>query len=160
MKKTMRKLLCELLKDSKRSDRKLAKVLGVSQATVSRMRNKLVKDGMIQEFTILPDFPKMGYEIMAISLAQTKMGPEIEEKAKKYMNKHPNVIFVARAEGMGKNGLMISLHKDYADYSHFFMNHLVYWRDIIENHEEILVSLKGPFVKPFSLRYLAEREET
>ena len=42
MKKRMMSLLLELLKDSKRSDRELAKVLGVSQPTVTRMRQRLV----------------------------------------------------------------------------------------------------------------------
>ena len=40
--KRMMNLLLEFLKDSKRSDRELAKVLGVSQPTVTRMRQRLV----------------------------------------------------------------------------------------------------------------------
>jgi DNA-binding Lrp family transcriptional regulator len=52
----MMSLLLELLKDSKRSDRELAKVLGVSQPTVSRMRSRLVKEGVIRDFTVVPDF--------------------------------------------------------------------------------------------------------
>ncbi len=68
MKKELtKKLLSELLKDSKRSDRELAKVLSVSQPTVTRRRNSLVKEGTIQEFTIIPDFAKLGFEIMAFS---------------------------------------------------------------------------------------------
>ena len=46
MKDRMMKVLLELLKDSKRSDRELAKVLGVSQPTVSRTRWRLVKEGI------------------------------------------------------------------------------------------------------------------
>ncbi|MDH5391251.1 MAG: helix-turn-helix domain-containing protein, partial [Candidatus Bathyarchaeota archaeon] len=41
----MTSLLLELLKDSKRSDREIAKVLGVSQPTVSRMRWRLEEEG-------------------------------------------------------------------------------------------------------------------
>jgi len=55
MKTKVRKFLLELLKDSKRSDREIAKVLGVSQPTITRMRNRLVQEGVIQEFTIIPD---------------------------------------------------------------------------------------------------------
>ena len=160
MKKTMKKLLLELLKDSKRSDRELAKVLGVSQATVSRMRNKLVRDGLIQEFTIIPDFVKLGYELMAISSVKTKIKPELEEKAIKWIKKYPNVIFVARAEGMGKNGVMISLHKNYTDYSNFIAEHLLHWGDDLENYDTLLISLNGTIIRPFSLRHLAEQEET
>ncbi len=160
MKKTMKKLLFELLKDSSRSDRKLAKVLGVSQATVSRMRHKLVKDGLIQHFTICPDLAKMGYEIMAISTVKTKMGPQILEKAKKWMNKYPNIIFAARCEDKGANRLMISIHKNYTDFSNFLSENLQYWGDIIEHTNTILISLKGTIAKPFSFRYLAQQEES
>jgi len=54
MKKKEMRLLVELIKNSCRSDRNLAKVLGTSQPTVTRMRNKLVKEGIIQEFTVIP----------------------------------------------------------------------------------------------------------
>jgi len=48
LKNVMTKLLFALLKDSKKSDRQLAKILGVSQATVSRTRSRLVSEGMIK----------------------------------------------------------------------------------------------------------------
>ncbi len=160
MKEVAKRLLFELLKDSKRSDRELAKILDVSQATVSRMRSRLVKEGVIREFTIIPDFLKLGYSIMAVSLVKTKMGPEMREKALKYVRKHPNIIFVTSAQGMGRNGLMISLHKDYAEYSDFFSDRLQYWGDDIAERDDILISLKGPFVRPLSLSYLAKQEET
>jgi len=150
-----------LIKNSKRSDRELAKVLGVSQATVSRMRNKLVRDGVIPEFTIKPDFVKLGYELVAISCVKMKMSiAEPTEKAMKWMKKYPNMIFAARAEGMGKNGVIITLHQNYTDYSNFVAESLSYWGDDIESHDTILVSLRGLIGKPFSLRYLAEVEET
>jgi len=161
MKKTMKRVLFELIKDSKRSDRDLANVLGVSQATVTRVRNKLVKDGLIREFTIIPDFMKLGYELLAISRVKLKRsitGPN--EKATKWMNKYPNMIFAARAEGMGKNGVVITIHKNYTDYSNFVSESLSYWGDEIVDYDTIIVSLKGVIGKPFSLRYLAEAEET
>jgi len=61
MEKKMTSLLLELLKDSKRSDREIAKVLGVSQPTITRMRQRLVKEGAIKEFTVIPDFVRMGF---------------------------------------------------------------------------------------------------
>ncbi len=156
MKKTMRKLLFEFLKNSKRSDRELAKVLGVSQATVSRMRNKLVKDGLIQQFTIIPDFAKMGFEIIAINIFKSKRSEEIKERAIKSTMANPNIIFAARAEGIGKNAVMISVHKDYTDYSNFLTDLLFEGKDIIEDHEALLISTRGFIAKPFSLKYMAE----
>ncbi len=159
MKKRMVRLLLELLKDAKRSDRELAKVLGVSQPTVSRMRSRLVKEGVIQEFTVIPDFVKMGYEIMAISCIKTKITIMTEEKAEKWWKKRPNVILVSKAQGMGKDGVIISLHKSYTDYSNFLAENLLEWGDDVEEYDSMLIDLKGRIVKPFSLRYLAEVEE-
>jgi len=42
------KLVSELLKNSRRSDRDLAKTIEVSQPTVSRLLKKLKKDGIIK----------------------------------------------------------------------------------------------------------------
>jgi len=112
MKKRMMRLLLELLKDSKRSDRELARVLGVSQPTVTRMRSRLVKEGVIKEWTIIPDFVKMGYEIMAITYIKGKWKKEFGERAVEWAMANPNIIFVARAEGKGKNAVVFSAHKN------------------------------------------------
>ena len=162
MKERMLSLLLEYLKGSKRSDRELAKVVGVSQPTITRMRQRLVKEGAIKHFTVIPDFVKMGYEIMVISHIKNKalVVTELEEKAEKYWKKYPNVIFVSRAEGMGKNGLLISLHKSYTDYSDFLTENLREWGDYIESYDSMFINLNGRIVKPLSLKYLGERKET
>ena len=162
MKERMMSLLLEYLKGSKRSDRELAKVVGVSQPTITRMRQRLVKEGAIKHFTVIPDFVKMGYEIMVISHIKNKalVVTELEEKAEKYWKKYPNVIFVSRAEGMGKNGVLISLHKSYTDYSDFLAENLREWGDYIESYDSMLINLNGRIVKPLSLTYLGERKET
>jgi len=41
------KFISELMKNSRRSDRELARVLGLSQPTVGRMMKKLEKEGII-----------------------------------------------------------------------------------------------------------------
>ena len=155
----MYSLLLELLKDSKRSDRELAKVLGVSQPTVSRMRSRLVKEGIIQDFTIIPDFVKMGYEIMAINCFKSKNSKELAEKAKKWMLSKPNIIFAAAAQGMGKNGIMISLHRDYTDFSNFLAEVMAEDESVMEDYDTMLISLKERIAKPLSLKYLAEQEK-
>jgi Lrp/AsnC family transcriptional regulator for asnA, asnC and gidA len=156
MKKTMMKLLLQLLKDSKRSDRELAKVLDVSQATVSRMRNKLVRDGVIKEFTVIPDFTKMGFELLAIISFKSESSKEIAEKAIKWTMSKPNVIFAGRAEGMGKNAVIISIHKNFTDYSNFLTQLRFEGKDVVEDYDTLIISLNGFIAKPFSLKYLAE----
>jgi DNA-binding Lrp family transcriptional regulator len=79
------KLICELLKDSRRSDRELAKTIGVSQTTVSRLIKKLEKQKNFQEYTVIPDFNKLGYEILALTFIKLK-GNLTTKKWKKYAN--------------------------------------------------------------------------
>ena len=161
LKNVMTKLLFALLKDSKKSDRQLAKILGVSQATVSRTRSRLVSEGMIKEFTIIPDFVKLGYELMAVSVGRfkTQSSPERIERGKKWTHQYSNILFASRAQGLGKNALVISLHKDYTDYDIFFRKIVSDWAQDTEDWESILLSLKGVIVKPLSFRYLAEQKE-
>jgi DNA-binding Lrp family transcriptional regulator len=66
------KLISELMKDSRRSDRELASVLNVSQPTVSRTRERLVNEGYVREFTAIPDFQKLGFEIASIILVSLR----------------------------------------------------------------------------------------
>ena len=160
MKERVMKVLLEYLKDSKRSDRELAKIVGVSQPTVTRMRQRLVKEGLIKHFTIIPDFVEMGYEIMAISFFKLKADEESVEKAKKAAMAKPNIIFASSGEGMGKNGVMLSLHKNYTDFSKFLSNLRLEGRDDLQDYNTMLISLKEKAVKPLSLTYLAELEET
>ena len=162
MKNKMMRLLLELLKNSKRSDREIAKVLGVSQPTITRMRSRLVKEGVIKGFTVIPDFVKMGYEIMTISCVRIKVPAviELEEKAKEYWKKYPNVIFVSRAQGMEKNCMLISLHKNYTDYSDFIEENLREWGGDIQEYDSLVISLEGRIIKPLSLKYLAEQKGT
>ena len=162
MKEKVRRLLFELLKDSKRSDRELAKVLGVSQPTVTRMRHMLIKEGIIQEFTAIPDFAKLGYEIMALTIAKAKatLSADQQKKAKKLVLEEPRVIFVASAEGMGKNGIMISLHKSYSDYHNFITNLKFRSEGYMEDVETMLITLNSPAViKPLSLAHLAHHKD-
>lgn len=160
MKKIMMRLLSELLKDSKKSDREIAKILGVSQPTVSRLRSTLVKEGFIQEFTVIPALEKIGFEILAISCVKLKVTEEMVERGKEWMNRYPNIIFAAAAQGFGKTGVMISLHKNYADYAKFIAENRQHWGEFMEDYDTMLVSLRGLVVKPLSLSYLAKSMET
>ena len=160
MRTRMMSLLLEYLKGSKRSDRELAKVLGVSQPTVTRMRQRLVKEGVIKEFTVIPDFVRMGYEIMAISFFKSKRTKETEERATKMTMARPNIIFASEGEGMGKNGVIISLHKNYTDFSKFLRDLRLEGGNDLQDCNTMLISLREKAVKPLSLKYLAELEET
>ena len=154
-------LLFEYLMDSNRSDRQIAKVLGVSQPTVSRMKSRLLEEGVVRHFSAIPDFAKMGYEIMAFSFVKFNMEQvmEIEEKTKEWMQSHPEIIFSSRAEGMGMDAVTVSLHKNYAEYTNFIMENKEKWGKFMAEVHYILVDVGGDVTKPLSFKYLAEKKE-
>ena len=123
MKRTERKLVSELMRNSRRSDRELAKAVGVSQPTISRMIKKLENEGYIKEYTIVPDFRKLGYHLIALIFVKLKQGlssDEIEEARRMARESLKagslEVVMLERGIGLGYDGVFISLHKDYASY--------------------------------------------
>ncbi len=120
------RLLVELMKDSHRSDRQLAKTIGVSQPTIGRHMHKLLSTGMIREFTVVPDFAKLGYEILAITLIKRKRlftKYELEQLRKDIEKRQEaiplEILMFERGMGMDFNGVILSYHKDYSEFSVF-----------------------------------------
>ncbi|MDH5267876.1 MAG: MarR family transcriptional regulator [Candidatus Bathyarchaeota archaeon] len=147
------KLLRELLNNSKRSDRELAKLLKVSQPTITRTRHKLEKSGMIQDYTITPDFSKMGFELLAITLIKMKpeiRSPEVFKRAQKYTEKFPNAIFAGIGEGLGMTSAIISFHHDFTDYTRKWNQMRLDWKDYILDLKSFIVSLEDGVIKRFS----------
>jgi DNA-binding Lrp family transcriptional regulator len=158
-KELVQKLLRELLKNSKRSDRELAKVLEVSQPTITRTRHKLEQSGLIQDYTIVPNFGKMGFEILALTLVKMRpeiLSPEKKEEARKYAAKFPNAIFASTGEGLGMTGVIMSFHKNYTEY-HKKVNMLrVDWKEFAEDIQSFIISIGEEEFKRFSLTYLGD----
>ncbi len=154
------RLVSEMLKNSKKSDRELAGILGVSQPTVSRTRARIEKE-YIKTYTIIPNFEKLGYQIMAFTFAKTKyhqdVDVEISQKSKDWLAKRPNVIFGAGGEGLRKDVVMISFHKNYPAYAEFMHSFAIDWRDCLDDFESFLVSIGAGYkLRDLDLKYLAE----
>jgi len=153
------RLLRELLKNSKRSDRELATVLGVSQPTVTRARHKLEQEGVIRDYTVVPDFKKMGFELMAIGLVKVRPDAITSEsiaKAKAYAEKLPHAIFSSLGEGMGMNGVVISFHKNYTEFHRRMNQFRVAWKDYLDNIDFFVIALGEGEYKRLSLTYLKD----
>lgn len=152
-----KKVLRELLINAKMSDRTLAKKLKVSQSTLTRVRNELEREGHIRRYTILPDFRKLGWEIIAFTFV--RMNPKIQpktEEVKKYGSKWPNSIFASRGEGMGMTGIFISVHRDYRDYMQLLTTFRNDWGEYLEDLQSFVTVVGEGTLKEFSLEYLAE----
>jgi len=153
------KLLRELLKNSKQSDRELAKTLKVSQPTITRARHKLEKSGMIKDYTIVPDFKKMGFELLAVNFA--KIRPEVLssgmiEKAKEFIENFPNTIFASSGEGMGMNAVDIAFYRSFTEYHNRANLMRTEWKDIIEDLQSFIIPIGEGEFKRFSLTYLGD----
>jgi DNA-binding Lrp family transcriptional regulator len=123
MKDVELRLISELMKNSRRSDRELAKAIGVSQPTVSRMIKRLEKEGVIKEYTMIRDFLKLGLELLALTLVKLRKALDAEKidearkAAQQSLKKGPfEIIMLERGLGLGYDGLIVSIHKDYSSY--------------------------------------------
>ena len=167
MKDFDRRLLAELMKNCRRSDRELAKTLKVSQPTVTRAIHRLEEEGYIKEYTVIPDFSKLGYEILSLALGRMKgdFNNKKEEQVRSFVNKfneeHVHAELIAtKGMGLTKNVAFITFYKNYADY----------WRtqrqtrespysDVFEfeNFENFLVDLRGrSILRPLSMSSIAK----
>jgi DNA-binding Lrp family transcriptional regulator len=124
-----RKLLSELMKNSRRSDRQLAKAIGASQPTTTRLRSRLEKEGYIKEYTIIPRFSKLGYHILALTFIRLKMkvsDSELEKVKKQVpenLAKSPfGITLLKTGMGLGYDAVIISFHEDYTSYDNFRSN--------------------------------------
>ena len=154
-KQNMIKLLYEMMKNSKRSDREIAKIIGVSQPTITRMRQRLEKTGYIRDYTVVPDLEKLGYEIAAFTFMTIANSNVKSENMKKWIESNSKVIFSASGDGLnGKSSIIVSIHKDFTDYSEFMSEFRSKWSESITNVDSFLVPLRGDVVKHFSFKYL------
>ncbi len=163
MKSTDFQIIWELMKDSRRSDGRLARVLGVSQPTVTRKRANLERN-VIEGYTAVPKFDAIGFEIVAFTFVKSQLKYAQREektdaggKAREWIMKQPNCVLALNGEGMGWDDMCISFHKDYSDYMEFKRRMTSEFSDWIQECQSFIAetSQKG-VIKPFHFKYLAQ----
>ncbi len=158
------RILFELMKNAKISDRKLAAKIGVSQPTVTRRRARLEKEELI-EYAAIPDLDKLGYQIMAFSFSKwttqalTEVLPakEFDKQVQLFFSKYPNVIFAATGihgvEGM--NSVSISVHRDFSGYHGWVNDVKATWGENIAKFDSYVISLKKEnIVRQITMKHL------
>jgi DNA-binding Lrp family transcriptional regulator len=139
------------MKNSRRSDRELAKAIGASQPTVSRIIKKLEKEGIIEEYTIIPNFSKLGYKILALTFVRLKTPlnqEQIErarEIAKERLRAGPSeVVMLERGMGLGFDGVFITYHEDYSSYEKFADWLRQFDFPAIKDAQSFIINLESP----------------
>ena len=73
-----KKILAELLINSNRSNREIAKAIGVSAATVINHIQRLESAGVITDYTVMLDFERLGFELTVIMEVTVNRGKLLE----------------------------------------------------------------------------------
>ena len=139
MKNREKELLFQLLRNSKLSDREIARKLKTSQSTITRTRHKL-EHRFIKAYTIVPDLSKLNIEIIAFTFANcTRPTAELMKTINEFLEKQQNVIFAGHGEGMGKTGIFVSFHKDFTDFTEFTRKVRLVCKGFAETVESFMV---------------------
>lgn len=164
IKETEMKLISELMRNSRRSDRELAAAIGVSQPTVSRMVRNLEKEGIIKEYTMKPDFQRLGYELLGLTFVNLKktLTKEEAEKAREttkreLLKSEFGIAMLERGMGLGHDGVLMAFYEDYASYARH-MDALRKFQFLeISDIESFLISLQDEVrYRPLTLSILAD----
>ncbi len=119
-------IISELMINGRMSDKDVARRLGVSQPTVSRLRHGLEKRGYIRKYTIVPDLEKLGFQIVATTFVRFRenLGDEERERLRKRAQERfkddsfaSAIVMFERGMGLGYTGMIVSFHESYASYA-------------------------------------------
>ncbi len=111
-----RKLLREILKDSKRSSRELAKTIGVSAATVINHVQRLESGGVIKDYSVRLDHERLGYELTVVTEIIVSKGKLLETDEE--IAKIPHVCAVYDITGE-TDAMVVAKFKSRSDLSEF-----------------------------------------
>ena len=158
MKEKELKLIRELILNSKRSDRDLAKEIQTTQPTIGRIRKKIEKEGYISEYSAFPDLSKLNIKLIAfisIKWNDYNKTDKIKEFSE-FLMKNEFIFFSAPGEGFqGKTKIIISLHKDYGSYELFLRTLRAQWTQFFSLMDTFLVSTDN-LIKNFTFSGLAD----
>lgn len=153
------KLLSELMKNAKSSDRQIAKKLGVSQPTITR-RRAILEKGLSLNYIAVPDWTKLGFEILAVTFAKWKQREFPDERLpqiKALLKRQHSIFFYSTGSGIGSDRICISLHETYRDYYRLVQEIRRDLGKYMENIQSFIISFGGDnILRPITLKHLAK----
>ena len=151
------KIISELMKNSRLSDRQVAKKLGTSQPTITRRRTELEKQGLL-DYTAVPDLKKLGFELLTFTFGRwnlEKLPNAHIEEMKQFIEKHPGVIFMSTGSGLRWDKVIISVHRNYSDYTSLMQEFKTEFGGYYEIVSSFIVSLQSDTIlRNLTFKYL------
>jgi DNA-binding Lrp family transcriptional regulator len=108
-------ILGELKKDSRKSIRKLASLIGISPSAISERIRRMEKSGIIKGYTTSIDYSKLGYEFVAIVQISISGGALLDVQKK--ISALPGVVAVYDVTGQ-YDSIAILMRKSRAELSY------------------------------------------
>tara|TARA_Y100000310_G_scaffold337764_1_gene425692 strand:+ start:705 stop:1691 length:987 start_codon:yes stop_codon:yes gene_type:complete len=94
-----KKILIELEKDARQSNKQIAKKVGVNTDLVRYRINKLQEDGVIGWFLTFVNFARIGYTDYGIYITTQKLTKEKEKEFTDYFLNHKRISYLAKLGG-------------------------------------------------------------
>ncbi len=144
LKKREKKVLIELLENGRKPDKHIAKDIGTTQTTVTRIRQKLEREEYVENYRARANLKKAGLSIIVTTIFEWTdfSKKDVRELAKKYILKHPSVVFFARGKGMsGKTTIIITAHQNFQEYDIFVDGIREKWDTYIRNFDCFMTSV-------------------
>ena len=143
LKKREKEVFINLLANARMPDKHIAKLLETTQPTVTRVRQKLERNGYIKGYRPVVDLQKVGMNFVGITLfriSDFSKTEEIKRIVVPELRKMPEIVLVAEGEGMGKTSLIVSLHKDFREFEEMMILIRKRFGKHMENIEQFIFS--------------------
>jgi Lrp/AsnC family transcriptional regulator, regulator for asnA, asnC and gidA len=94
------KILAMLVRDGRRPVVEIARETGLPRATAQERLKRLVRTGVVKKFTVMPDYSKLGKEVLAYVLVSFSREGNISQRTlAEEMAKMPEVYEIALISG-------------------------------------------------------------
>jgi len=136
------KILSNLLRDSRLSNRQIASKVGVSVGTVIAKIKKMENEGIIKGYSAILDYEKLGYELTVITELTVSKGKLL--KVEREIAKMPNVCAVYDVTGL-TDAMVIGKFRNRKELSDFTKSLLAMRYIERTNTHVILSTIKEDF---------------
>lgn len=145
-----KKLLYELDKDSRQTNKQIAKKVGLSEQSVGNRIKQLISSGVIEYFFVKTNPSLLGYFHIKVYLRLTNMTQKKEKELIEHLMKQKNIFWLASLRG--KYDLVISMYaKNMVDFSEKYAEIFKDWAEYISGRNVVMLEKAFTYTKAYLL---------